>query len=102
MICQKCSHDNPETAEFCVRCHMALHFTCPACQYNQSHPGTCDACGVDFVKYGALLQFQLEQAVRNEREQAKTRSAVARQVVLLPVTGGWSLLRYVKSALSGE
>ncbi len=102
MMCPKCGNGNPETAQFCVRCHMTLRFTCPACQYVKAHGGTCDTCGVDFVKYATLLQFQLEQAVRSEREHAKARSEAVKQVALLPLTGGWSLLKYVKSALSGE
>lgn len=102
MNCPKCGHDNAETARFCVHCHMTLRFTCPACEHIQAHGGTCDACGVDFVKYAAVLQFQMEQTARAEREKAKARTAAVKQVVLLPVTGGWSLLKYVKSALTGE
>ena len=81
---------------------MTLRFTCPACQHVQRRGGTCEQCGVDFVKYAAILQFQMEQKVRAEREKAKARSAAVKQIVLLPITGGWSLLKYVKSALTGE
>ena len=102
MICQKCNHDNPETVRFCIRCHMTLRFTCPACQNVQAHGGTCGRCGVDFLKYAAILQFNMEHTVRREREKAKARSAAVKQVILLPITGGWSLMKYVKSALTGE
>ncbi|SRR5487761_1433258 len=102
MTCPKCGNGNPETARFCVRCHMPLRLTCPACQHVQTHGGTCEKCGVDFLKYATILQFRMEQTVRSEREKAKARNEVVKQVVLLPITGGWSLLKYVKSAFTGE
>ena len=81
---------------------MTLRFICPACEHIQPHGGKCEGCGVDFMKYAAVLQLQMEETARAEREKAKARSAAVRQIVLLPVTGGWSLLKYVKSALTEE
>jgi len=39
----------------------SLHL--PACGQAQSHGGTCDACGVDFLKYGLvhLGRMQVER-----------------------------------------
>jgi double zinc ribbon protein len=94
--CPKCRQDNPETARFCTRCHYPLRFVCPACAHEQSHGGACEACGVDFLKYGMM---QLAQAkIRSELETAKLnkRSTVFREVVLAVLTGGFSLLKYLR------
>jgi hypothetical protein len=102
MICPKCQQENLESARFCGRCHMTLRFTCPACQHVQSHGNQCERCGVDFAKYISMLQFQMESDVRRERETRRARQNIIRHALLLPVTGGWSLLRSIKSNLSGE
>lgn len=100
--CPKCDSENPESARFCLRCHMTLQFACPACHHAQSHGGCCEKCGVDFLKYLTIMQFQMESQVRREREQAEMRHVLLKQALLLPVTGGWSLLKYLKSAWRGE
>lgn len=99
MTCPKCHHENPETARFCVRCHMTLRFSCPACHHTQEHGGKCDQCGLDFGKYAGVLGFQMENEVRAEGERVKTRNDLVKQALLLPVTGGWSLLRYLRTHL---
>lgn len=99
MTCPKCRQKNPEAAQFCLRCHMTLHFRCPACRHFQRQGGQCERCGVDFLKYVALVQFQMESTLRKDRERAKGRSALLRQIFLLPVTGGYSLIKYMKSVL---
>lgn len=98
MICPKCQHDNPGSPRFCQRCHMTLCFTCPACHHIQLHGGSCGQCGVDFAKFAAMMQFQMESDMRRERERIKARSNVMKQALLLPITGGWSLLKYMRSA----
>ncbi len=95
--CPKCGRENAESARFCSHCHMTLRFTCPSCQHVQLQGGSCEECGVDLVKYAMMMQFQLESQVRREREEAKSRHALLKQAFLLPVTGGWSLLKYLKS-----
>ena|SRR5579863_4151947 len=102
MICPKCQCENPETARFCVRCHMTLKFTCPSCKHTQEHGGACEQCGLDFGKYVGVMQFQMEKESRQQRESAKTRNELVKQALLLPVTGGWSLMKYVRSALRGD
>ncbi|MGH9328714.1 MAG: hypothetical protein ACRD2B_18765 [Terriglobia bacterium] len=54
------------------------------------------------MKYLTIMQFQMESQVRREREQAEMRHVLLKQALLLPVTGGWSLLKYLKSAWRGE
>ena len=53
-------------------------------------------CGVDFVKYGMVQLAQVE--LRSERQQArkKKQAVVFREVVLAVVTGGFSLLKYLR------
>ncbi|MGH9353115.1 MAG: zinc ribbon domain-containing protein [Terriglobia bacterium] len=102
MTCPKCQTANPATARFCVRCHAPLRFICPACGHTQGTGGKCAECGVDFAKYAAVLEFQMAKEARERRESAKTRHDLIKQALLLPVTGGWSLLRYMRSALGGK
>jgi hypothetical protein len=95
MLCPNCRLENPETAQFCLKCHNPLRIVCPACHHVQDHGGQCEQCGVDFMKYGSLMIFQNKTQLEKDRERVKNRSAMAMQVVLLPITGGWSLLKYL-------
>lgn len=94
--CPKCRQDNTETAQFCTKCHFPLRFVCPACAHEQTKGETCEACGVDFLKYG-MAQITLAQ-IRSERENARIqrRSVILREVVLAVLTGGLSLLKYLR------
>ncbi|HET9180032.1 MAG TPA: zinc-ribbon domain-containing protein [Terriglobia bacterium] len=98
MRCAKCGEENPETNQFCSRCHHPVHFTCPSCKRVQGHGGQCDQCGLDFAKYATMLMFQGKAAVEQERRRRNGRSEVLRQIVLLPITGGWSLLKYLRQS----
>ncbi len=73
-----------------------MRYTCPACAHVQTHGGQCEACGVDFVKYGmarlAAMQIDLERA----REKTKGRAALLKSLALVPLTGGFSLLKYFR------
>ncbi len=94
--CPKCRQDNPETAQFCTRCHAPLRYVCPACAHVQAQGGTCEVCGVDFLKFGMA---QIAQArIRSESQNARIerRSSVIREVVLAVVTGGLSLLKFLR------
>ena len=101
MKCAKCGHDNPDTNQFCARCHAPAHFVCPACKHSQDHGGTCDQCGVDYMKYATMLIFQGQKAVQEERLRQKGRYQIFRQILLLPITGGWSLLKYLRQSKDG-
>ena len=94
MQCPKCAQENPDAAQFCTRCHAALRYTCPACQHVQTHGGKCDQCGVDFAKYAVVLITQAQTKTSKERERMQRRTSILKQILLLPITGGLSLLKY--------
>lgn len=98
MRCAKCGHDNPDTNQFCSQCHAPARFTCPACKHTQDHGGRCDQCGVDFVKYAMMLVFQGQTSTQQARLRRKGRGEIIRQILLLPITGGWSLLKYLRAS----
>jgi Double zinc ribbon len=102
MVCPKCQRENSDTAQFCTRCHMTLRFVCPSCRHIQTHGGKCDACGLDFMKYAMTLQYELKTKADQERERLKTRSSILKQILLLPITGGFSLLKFFRSRLRGD
>lgn len=97
MRCPKCSQENAETAQFCLRCHAPLRYICPACKHVQDHGGTCDQCGVDFAKYATMMMFKVKDDAEKDRERLKTRSSLIKQIALLPITGGYSLIRFLLS-----
>jgi uncharacterized membrane protein YvbJ len=97
MQCPKCHHENPENARFCTRCHTTLRFACPACRHIQDHGGKCDRCGVDFAKYAAMVAFRAEQGVQERRRHSHEKALLARHILLAPLTGGLSLLKYLFS-----
>ena len=94
MQCPKCGQANPEAAQFCTRCHAPLRFVCPACKHAQSHGGKCDQCGVDFAKYVGVLMFQAKTESDKRSQRIRKRSALLKQLFLLPLTGGLSLFKY--------
>jgi hypothetical protein len=102
MTCPKCFRENPDSARFCVRCHMTLRFICPACKHVQTHAGQCDRCGVDFQKYAVMMQFEMESSLRSDRERTRARSAILRHLLLFPLTGGYSLLKSMKSMFARD
>ncbi len=102
MQCPKCQFENPDTTRFCRRCHMTLLFICPACNHTQRQGGKCEQCGVDFIKYALVMQSQMEVQASRARDQARTRGALVKQALLLPLTGGLSLFKFVRTMLRGE
>jgi hypothetical protein len=92
--CPKCAADAREVARFCPRCHATLRFECPACKHEQRKGGSCEKCGVDFVKYiGAVVAGKKAQADQ-VHDRIEQRTNVIKHVLLLPITGGLSLFRY--------
>jgi len=61
-----------------------------------------EKCGVDFAKYAAMLMFQAKNLAASERARTKGRAAVLKQVLLLPITGGLSLIKYFVGRARGE
>ncbi|MGH9728396.1 MAG: hypothetical protein ACRD33_04315 [Candidatus Acidiferrales bacterium] len=94
MQCPKCKTASGDAERFCRRCHTTLLYKCPACTATQRHGGTCDKCGVDFAKYGAMLIVQEQSRTKLEREKMVEKAAIWKQILLLPVTGGYSLIRF--------
>jgi len=102
MQCPKCRAETPEDAQFCRRCHAPTRYTCPSCKHVQDHGGKCDQCGLDFSKYATALQFQARTQAELSRERLATRTGLIKQILLLPITGGLSLIKYVRSRLTGD
>ena len=102
MECPKCRHQNPETSQFCLRCHTPLCYVCPACKHVQREGGKCEKCGVDFAKYAMLLQFQMQSQAEQNHQRSKARTSILKQILLLPITGGLSLLGFLRSRLRGQ
>jgi hypothetical protein len=102
MRCPKCGRETPDTASFCIRCHATLRFVCPACRHPQDHGRTCDACGADFEKYLEVLETRMVEQAEAERRRTRARASLLRQVLLLPLTGGLSLLKYFHDRLQGK
>lgn len=95
MECPKCKAANSDAAQFCTRCHMTLLYKCPSCAATQRHGGKCDSCGVDFAKYGTMLIAQEQSRVDREHEKTRGKAAAWKQLILLPVTGGFSLVKHL-------
>ncbi|MGE5327060.1 MAG: hypothetical protein ACM3NO_08465 [Deltaproteobacteria bacterium] len=81
---------------------MTLRFVCPSCRNIQRHGGTCDKCGIDFMKYAMTLQLEMKTKADQERARLRARSSIIKQILLLPITGGFSLLKYFRAKLGGE
>jgi hypothetical protein len=57
---------------------------------------------VDFGKYAAMLVFKAQQDSDLARGRARTRAGIVKQIILLPITGGYSLIKYLLGQLRGE
>jgi hypothetical protein len=57
---------------------------------------------VDFAKYAAMLVFRAKDTVQAQRAKVKGRSAIIKQILLLPITGGLSLIKYFAGRARGE
>ena len=95
MQCPRCGQANPERTQFCTRCHATLQYTCPACKHVQAQGGKCEKCGVDFAKYAGVLLSQVEAQASKDHARIQRRSSLLKQILLLPLTGGLSLLKYL-------
>lgn len=94
MECPKCKTANADTVQFCSRCHTTLLYRCPSCAAKQRHGGTCDKCGVDFAKYGAMMVAREQIRASQQHQKVRDRASVWRQIFLLPITGGYSLMKF--------
>jgi hypothetical protein len=57
---------------------------------------------VDFAKYAAMLVFRAKDDAQLVRAKAKQRQGIWKQIILLPITGGFSLLKYFRDKAKGE
>lgn len=90
--CPKCGADAREVARFCQRCHMTLRYTCPACKNEQRKGGSCEKCGVDFLKYIVAVVDAKKDTRDLAQERLERRSSLVKNVLAIPLTGGLSLL----------
>jgi hypothetical protein len=49
---------------------------------------------VDFAKYAAMLVFRARDSAQLDRAKAKGRAAIWKQILLFPITGGLSLIKF--------
>ncbi len=92
--CPKCGGDAREVARFCPRCHATLRFECPACKHEQRQGGVCEKCGVNFAKYVTAVVAAKKVEADQVHDRIERRTGIIKQVFLLPVTGGLSLIKY--------
>ena len=102
MQCPKCLHDNPASATIL---HALPHAVCaspvlPAGTFKTTAENASE-CGVDFAKYAAMLLFQAREKAQGTRKRAG-KFAIAKQILLIPITGGLSLVKYVLSRFREE
>jgi hypothetical protein len=54
------------------------------------------------MKYAMMMQFELKKQSDQERAKLRNRSSIIKQILLLPITGGFSLLKFFRARLRGE
>jgi hypothetical protein len=93
MKCPKCGNEARDVARFCQRCHATLRYECPACKHQQRQGGTCEKCGVDFLKYITAMMSAQKSEADADHERLEQRSRLMRNLLLTPFTLGIPLLR---------
>jgi hypothetical protein len=80
-------------ARFCRKCHTTLRYECPACKHEQRQGGTCEKCGVNFLKYitGMVANKQIGPDPVYERQER--RSTLLKNLLYVPFNLGIPLLR---------
>lgn len=91
--CPKCGAEVRDIARFCQRCHNTLRFECPACHHEQRHGGTCEKCGVDFLKYISAVMAAKKNEADVIHDRLEQRSMLMKNVLWVPLTLGIPLLR---------
>jgi len=93
MQCPKCGSEARDVARFCPRCHATLRYECPSCHHEQRHGGTCEKCGVDFMKYLSAMVSVKKAESDATHSRTEKRSSLLRSLLLLPFDMGWSFIR---------
>lgn len=91
--CPKCGTAVRQVARFCPRCHSTMRYQCPSCGNEQRHGGTCEKCGIDFLKYiGAVVAAKQAEADAIH-EKLERRSTLLKNILWTPFTFGIPVLR---------
>ncbi len=77
---------------------MTLRFSCPACKNEQRKGGTCEKCGVDFLKYMTAIVDAKRDSRDVAQERLDRRSGLVKNLLMIPLTGGLSLLKLLRPA----
>ncbi len=93
MNCPKCGAEARDIARFCRRCHATLRYECPSCKHEQRHGGTCEKCGVDFLKYVTAVVAAKEAEADVVHDRLQRRSTLLKNVLLTPFNLGIPLIR---------
>lgn len=80
-------------ARFCTRCHATLRFQCPSCGYEKRHGGTCEKCGIDFLKYIAVVIAAKKDEADQFHERLEQRATLLKNILWTPLTLGIPLIR---------
>jgi hypothetical protein len=80
-------------ARFCRKCHATLRYECPACKHEQRHGGTCDECGVNFLKYITAVVASKQTRPDALEERQERRSTLLKNLFRVPLNLGIPLLR---------
>jgi zinc-ribbon domain len=99
MKCPKCGAETRDVARFCPRCHATLRFECPSCHHEQRQGGTCEKCGVDFLKYLSAVVVVKKAESDATRSRNQKRSNLIRNLLLLPFDMGWSFVRDLRGGM---
>ncbi|MGB0034012.1 MAG: zinc ribbon domain-containing protein [Candidatus Acidiferrales bacterium] len=92
--CPKCGSEARDIARFCPRCHATLRYQCPSCAHEQRQGGTCEKCGVDFLKYVTAVVTAKQAESDIIHDKIEERSRLIKSILWVPITGGLSLIRY--------
>jgi hypothetical protein len=93
MQCPKCKAEARDVARFCQRCHTTLRYQCPSCRHEQRHGGTCEKCGVDFLKFITAMMVSKRDQADASNERIEQRSTLLKNILLIPINMGIPLLR---------
>jgi hypothetical protein len=91
--CPKCGAAVREVARFCQRCHMTMRFECPSCGNKQRTGVKCEKCGINFVKYIGAVGAPTQAEEDTIEAKMDRRSALLKNVLAIPLTGGLSLFK---------
>jgi zinc-ribbon domain len=99
MKCPKCGTEARDVARFCPRCHATLRFECPSCHHEQRQGGTCEKCGVNFLKYLSAVVAVKKAESEATHSRTQKRSSLIRNLLLLPFDMGWSFVRDLRAGI---